>query len=97
MMRRRASAADAGSGPKPSKGVVALTISGIGSPAACRSFRNPCPPAGYSLTSWATPAAVSAFSSRRAAPRRVRSRPPKLPTMGQARVSRSGASLGTMP
>ncbi len=79
-MRAQASTAEAGSGPMPAtrnKG-----RSGRGPFSA--SLRNACPAAGYSFTSWTTPAAVSAASSFAAAPLSVRSLPPFLPTIGQA-------------
>lgn len=61
------------------------------------SLRNMCDASGYSMTSWVTPFAVSAESSRAAAPRKVRSLPPKLPTIGHDPLRKVSASLGTVP
>ena len=62
-------------------------------------FRKEWFASGYSLTSCGTPTAVSASSSRCAAPRRLTSFLPKLPTIGHEpeRNSSEYAPLPAVP
>ena len=71
-IRFQASLAESGSGPMPATRSRGRSARGP----ASASLRNAWLAAGYSLTSWITPALSRAASSRRAAPRSEGSRPP---------------------